>query len=781
MKIITNLSADVYDSHVADAIFAKQYDADSRFLKVTVTNDGRKLHIAKTSKALLNAKRADGESKSFEGNVNDDGTVTVPLAYWMLELDSKVKCDISVIDSEMQKLTTASFEIDVQAVANPAENIAEGKDYDILVSLISECEEAISKAENLNDGYTPIKGVDYWTAEDKAEIMGEKLTPKFVSSISEMSDKGAAYVLLESCVTYENLFDVSAAKLNTRFNSSGSETSHNGVAIINSLPFKNGDVLRINKPEVFDYTSTRIVFNYATGTKALFSGAATHYMPVSVTDTCAEIEIGKLYNTAGDPESGVGETAYKIESIDVAVCIKEGTAITEDDIFDIVITKNEEITEPLPGGYIYIYGDEDGWHSTGMAYTPADYQDRIIALEEAKTVNEGRISVLESMAGEETRGGVPAYWQTAVDALSDKIEEKQAHGQNCFQFVWFSDMHGKNGYVNSNGAGQSSQTYLGAVCQKLCEQYNIPFVAVSGDIMSQSSYTEEASVHAEYADCNKILSAIDADRLLATVGNHDGAWGAPVDGVYYLKDIGNEALYNKVFRRQSTDSRRVFGEDGTYFYVDSFPHKVRFIMLNTHTDGDGANNENGYAVYNSMKNSVLGTKQLHWLENTALDVPDGWNIILMGHYPLKTWSETENSLVFAIKDGELFKEIVDSYNNRTVYSGGSAELENEYWGDGISEYGTSTATEKDFSDAKGRIVAYFHGHLHRDNIDSTGFETCPCIAITTAGGDVRDETVYLRTPGTDTETAIDVVTVDRKDGKIYMTRLGVGEDRETEY
>ncbi len=528
---------------------------------------------------------------------------------------------------------------------------------------------------------------------------------------------------------------------------------------------------------------------------------------------------------------------------------------------------------------------------------------------------------------------VPEYWQTTIDSLKETIEEKQASGKDAFQFVWFSDMHGKTGYINANGAGKSSQTYLGAVSQKLCEQYNIPFVAVSGDIMSQTDFPNVSSVHQQYADCNEILSAIDTDKLLMTIGNHDGAWGGStvIDGVTqnYLKDIGNKALYNKVFRRQATAIDRVFGENGTYFYVDSKPQKIRFIMLNTNTDGDGSNDENGYAVYNSMKNNVLGTKQLQWLENVALEVPEGYGVVIMGHIQPKAWSDEENAMVWNIKDGELLSNILTAYKNRTSYESESIDLSDEYWGDsdstpvpaytnlfdastvklntrvnssgnevtlngcivipdlpfttgdvlrinlpeafsngntkiisfygagskigadggaqdvlplavtetevsytvghylksGVdtllaqavtkvdialylssspvtaedipeiiitkneeivdkapsqSEYLRSETISKDFENAKGELIAYFHGHIHKDSVDSSWLPI-PSISITTAGGDVRDANPTERVPGTATETAMDIVTIDKSTRTIYMTRLGVGEDRQIDY
>lgn len=411
-------------------------------------------------------------------------------------------------------------------------------------------------------------------------------------------------------------------------------------------------------------------------------------------------------------------------------------------------------------------GETITWVDTGLTYTPSEYEDRIVDLENQSLNHEQRILSLEK-----TSSGVklpPDYWIKAIDNIADTIKERQKNGTDAFQFVWFSDIHGAIGYQNTNGAGKSNTVNVGKVAQYLCDKFNIPLVATSGDIMSQASHTAVSSVYAEYAAANKILSDIYIDKFIATIGNHDGAWGAPVDNVYYLKDIGNRALYNEVYRRQATDFKRVFGNDGTYFYVDSLPQKIRFIVLNSNTDGDGSNDADGYAVYNSMINSVYGTEQLTWLASTLNSVPEGFKIIAMAHQPLST-----------SKDGNLIAGIFTAYNARNSYNG-NANAQGTYWGNGLNNQYTNISVECDFANAKGNFVAFFHGHVHKDNIDTTSY-SFPCISITTAGADVRDTNPVTRVPNTDTETAMDIVTIDCKDSIIYMTRIGAGIDRQVDY
>ena len=76
----------------------------------------------------------------------------------------------------------------------------------------------------------------------------------------------------------------------------------------------------------------------------------------------------------------------------------------------------------------------------------------------------------------------------------------------------------------------------------------------------------------------------------------------------------------------------------------------------------------------------------------------------------------------------------------------------------------------------------FGGHKHADSVNTT-FLSCPMITVTTCGAywDIRDENPPVRTAQTDTEFAFDVVTIDKTARKIYLTRIGAGNNREVDY
>ena len=147
--IVKQISVDVASENIFQSIIAKQYDTDSRFLKVKLTNEGSQILVLPASTVLINARREDGNAKAFAGTVNDDGTVTVPITNWMLELDGQVKCDISVIDKDKRKLSSTSFQITVEEAAYTGEEIYKDEDYDVLMELMLECERATNAAERV--------------------------------------------------------------------------------------------------------------------------------------------------------------------------------------------------------------------------------------------------------------------------------------------------------------------------------------------------------------------------------------------------------------------------------------------------------------------------------------------------------------------------------------------------------------------------------------------------------------------------------------------------------
>ena len=147
-KIVKAIPLDVSAQNRIQAVIAKQYDKDSRYLKVQLMSDGSPLIVDGNNIVTINALRADGEAKAFLGTVNSDGTVTVPVTQWMLALDDQVTCDVSITNNDGRRLSTTNFKIDVEH-ANYDGNASSAETEDVFTSVLAKSAEAIAKAEVL--------------------------------------------------------------------------------------------------------------------------------------------------------------------------------------------------------------------------------------------------------------------------------------------------------------------------------------------------------------------------------------------------------------------------------------------------------------------------------------------------------------------------------------------------------------------------------------------------------------------------------------------------------
>jgi lysophospholipase L1-like esterase len=137
-QVIKEIELEVSKPNFIQAIVAKQYDNKSRYLRVKLVDNGEKITVADTSAVTINARRSDGGEKKFAGSVDKGkGTVLVPLAYWMLELEGTVKSDVSVTDTSGRTLTTTNFTIEVERASCQDGGVSEDDaNIDILTQLI---------------------------------------------------------------------------------------------------------------------------------------------------------------------------------------------------------------------------------------------------------------------------------------------------------------------------------------------------------------------------------------------------------------------------------------------------------------------------------------------------------------------------------------------------------------------------------------------------------------------------------------------------------------------
>ena len=343
---------------------------------------------------------------------------------------------------------------------------------------------------------------------------------------------------------------------------------------------------------------------------------------------------------------------------------------------------------------------------------------------------------------------VPDYWQDAVDAAIEKIKALQnAGGKNCVTFAWFADSHftAEDLTVNAGNTGK-----IAAAVMDACD---IPFAICSGDVIRTDTDTleDQAAMEESFAYADEILAPIGADRLLQAVGANDGNWGTD-----FACQLDANTLYGQIFRKQAKDTRRVFGGDGSYYYVDYPAGKTRFVVLNCGWSPEGTN-EDGTPLYNRLETYGYGNEQINWFAHTALDFEEeGWTVVVVSHRRVNDSSMRDNNVL---------------QNVMTCFSRGTA-CSRSYGTEGEWDY---VSVEKDFSSCiTGKMIGSFSGNLHKDAYTRG---TLPWAAFCITSDANLGASTESRVMGTDNEHAIDFVTINREDGVMSMTRLGYGKDR----
>lgn len=263
-------------------------------------------------------------------------------------------------------------------------------------------------------GDTPVKGIDYWTNADKAEIMGDQATPLFANDISECTDTSRVYLLPDGFLyayiktiiektAYTNQLPISTDNkgkvynrvgyASGRYNSSstafGSLKTEEGYYTTGLIPFKMGQTLRIKGAEISElpiletkdiYPSFAFIgssrttfiggryFNWTQHLGMVMDSKSEYYFVKSATvsnDICTFVT---------DKNTGSSISADDVYYISLSLKVTDPSAV--------IITVDEEITDEFIEEYDY------NWANTGRAYAPADYEDRIVALE-SKLANFG--------------------------------------------------------------------------------------------------------------------------------------------------------------------------------------------------------------------------------------------------------------------------------------------------------------------------------------------------------------------------------------------------------
>lgn len=341
------------------------------------------------------------------------------------------------------------------------------------------------------------------------------------------------------------------------------------------------------------------------------------------------------------------------------------------------VTKDEEITITVNGYFMVAFSDPENMSS------PISLTDFDATVSIANT-----LAYKNKMALGDYE--IPSYYM-ANDYLSNKVERiNQLAEQGDDVFFFITDVHWERNAKHSP-----------ALIHYIAQKCHVPRLFDGGDLAD--GVKQDAIDAYETAFGGKIY------RL---AGNHD--WFPPQNGksLYYWLNSKNYDQIGAAYKH--------------YWYVDNVQAKIRYITLNsfTHT---GSALDSGWSY-------GFDSEQITWFVNTALNVPEGYDVIVFTHY---------------------FR---DSSGGFTGYD----SIESA-----IANFNNDTSSH-------GKVLCVFEGHRHWDSIFHTS-SGVPVILTTCDKYDISNEptiTEEVRTLGTINEQAFEVCIVNREAKTITCVRIG---------
>ena len=534
-----------------------------------------------------------------------------------------------------------------------------------------------------------------------------------------------------------------------RLNSSGAETAQSGWCVSGFIPAKFGDTLRFSGI-TGDASSTN--------TRICFYDASFQWLGL-IQSSDAENAFSSGIYTISNENANIA-SGKKLE--DAVYFRVSATSITNAS-FITVNQSLEPSTETV-----------EGWFNTGHAFVPADYEDRIIVLEE-KT-DELAVGITED---------VPNYIEQEAARAADTVQANRTAGS--LTFTAMSDFHVEADTTNEYGLKDNltSCRDAGLALAELQKHLKLDFAAMLGDYTWGSSTNTVTQVKKDLTYVkNRMTEGVKGIPSIWCTGNHDINYGANSD-----RRMTEDELYAYITANNNGTVKDSENIGRNYGYIDFDNQKIRCIYLNTVDALDYPDSTNGTADDASEVTAV----QTKWLAEVALNLtnkpaPEKWGIVVLSHHCVSIFQNVT--------------KVLTAYKNGTS---GSVD---------VTTNGVTTTVTYNFTNAqRGEIICAVHGHNHNfiakkisdepynnitaanawlwsigvPNVDTTRNNEAASSSDTTwknAFGEFDENAkpvYYPKTQGEAKSTSFCIITVDRKNRKIHAVAYGAGVDRKLTY
>lgn len=315
---------------------------------------------------------------------------------------------------------------------------------------------------------------------------------------------------------------------------------------------------------------------------------------------------------------------------------------------------------------------------------------------------ENKIKALEEKV---TTFEVPDYYFDN-GYLPERIATVKAKMQECAgkgdAFIFITDQHW------TLNAGNSP-----VLINYISNNLHINKVISGGDMGDSGSWIE----------FNSLLRKCFPGRVFHTLGNHE----------YFYPNTGSMLEYHLNMYNEDV---RTDNAERNYYYYDNSRAKVRYIMLSAFMPAT----ESSGGALNGHE-----TEQVEWLVNDALNVEDGWTIIVCTHM-IHYMDLTTFKLTAPTAGGQAVLDALDAYN----------------------------ANES----SKGKVACVIQGHTHHDRITHTTggipivIVSCDKCEPWISSGTNMEPWLSTRVAGTITEQAFEIVVLDKEAQELHFYRIG---------
>lgn len=344
-----------------------------------------------------------------------------------------------------------------------------------------------------------------------------------------------------------------------------------------------------------------------------------------------------------------------------------------------------------------IVGEESSyrWVDTGVKY--GFDADAYLALsQEVADAKELAQEALEQ-GGADGAADLPSYWAEHAAAKVQEIKQAQrSFGQRCVTWAAIADIH-----------DGSNQGYSGKLLRYVCDACGIGAVLVLGDLSTRATKQTRDEAVQTIGNAHNLLAEI-RDRVLAVRGNHDGGYTSGDALLLKPSEVDDLLLYPMTTRLEIT-----YDAVGSGYYADDRGAKVRFVMLNTchrGADPDSTVGASGASDYPYMSFYRYTQVQAELVKTALSTVPsDAWSVVVASHIPPVGQIDRYGDGTFTVDLSTRLQDYLAMRSILNAYVGREAKT--------VTFAGTA-AWDKinisvDFTAAKGHLVEYQAGHLHK--------------------------------------------------------------------